>query len=377
MRKKISVKDIREKNKNNILSTIINNDGITRNQLATLSNVSLMTISNVVEDLLESDCIYEIKCKASIGRTPTMLHFNDNLGKFLSIDLTSNKNIEYIITNARKEIIISGSYDIDNSIDYLSNLTKIAENISNDIQVAKVNILGVGIITPGPHIAHSDSIATNLIKEQQNIAIKDFIQNYFGTDIIMVNHDVNMAAVAEAKAINSKTSLFYIHISDGVGGSYIHDNKLIQGVDLQAGDIGQILITLNDGRAESIENLLSLPAIERNSPLKLSINEIIDEYNNNNSKIVNYLDNIFDLFGKKIYNISWLLNPEYIVIYSSNKAIGVAFLKYYEEKASFKNLSSFKLISTKIKLSEFDTNPAILGTLDGVINKYIKIICKY
>lgn len=375
MKSKISVKDIRKKNKTDILLAIINNDGITRSQLAKLSNVSLMTISNVIDDLLENKCIYEVKCKASIGRTPTMLYFNDNLGRFLCIDLTSNKNIKYLITDAKKQTILSDTIPLDSNITYEKNLQIISEKISSILSENDINVLGIGIIAPGPHIDNTDTIATNLIKEQQDIEVKDFIKTYFGTDIIMINHDVNLAAIAEFQGLPSNSSLFYIYISEGVGGSFINEGKLIQGVDLQSGDIGQVLITLEDGRVECLENLISLPSIEANSPVKLTLEELIEEYNRNNPSVKGYMDKLLGLMARQIYNISWLLNPEYIVLYSTNKDISECAIRYFNEQTALKGLSSSKLISTKVRPSQYDTNPAIVGTLERVILEYVKTVC--
>ena len=143
MTNRLTVKDIRTKNKINVLTAIVNSNGITRNELAKRANVSLMTITNVVDELLDAGYIYETKTESSIGRTPTNLFIDDSLGIFVSVDLTSTKQNEYIMYDLKKKIIFSDTYTYDNSISYIDNINKLMSILKKALDKFNVNLLGI------------------------------------------------------------------------------------------------------------------------------------------------------------------------------------------------------------------------------------------
>jgi predicted NBD/HSP70 family sugar kinase len=375
---RLTVKDIRAKNKYNVLNTIINNNGITRIELAKLTNVSLMTITNVVDELLTDKFIYEIKTESSIGRTPSNLYIDETQGIFISIDFTSLSSCDYIIYNIKRQIIFNDTFQLDISVSYLDNIYELLKIIDHAITKFNLVIQGIGIAVPGAYIPQTDTVRTSLIKEHQNINFYKIFSEYFKCENIVMGHDVNMAARAEMNALSPESSIFYIYIGEGVGGTYVNNGRVNTGIDLLAGDIGQIIISYNNSEI-SLEELLSLPSIEKYAKDNFGvqgINEIIRKYLEDDNKIVPYIDSVLKVLSNEIYNLTWLFNPDYIVISSSSKQFARLITEYANKAIDNKKRNNDKksayFINTKIISSYYSENPALIGILSVIINNYIE-----
>lgn len=375
MNNRFTVKDIRTKNKINVLTTIIAHNGITRNELAKITNVSLMTITNVVDELLDAEYIYETKTESSIGRTPSNLYVNNKDGVFLCVDLTSTHTCDYIMYNVKKKIIFSDTYKYDVSDSYINNINNILKVIKKAVDKFEVKIYGIGLAVPGAYIVDNDTVRTSLIEEHQNINFYKIFNQFFLCDNIIIGHDVNMAAKAEMEAVSPASSLFYIYIGEGVGGTYVNNGEVVKGLDLLAGDIGQIIVEHNN-RETALEDILSIPSIERY--MKDNINDIIRKYLEDDMKIVEHMQSIFKIISTQIYNLSWLFNPNYIVISSSSKQLSRLITDYASKMINSKkvkatNSKSSFLINTKVISSNYSENPALIGLLGEIINNHIEV----
>lgn len=370
MTNRLTVKDIRTKNKINVLTAIVNSNGITRNELAKRANVSLMTITNVVDELLDAGYIYETKTESSIGRTPTNLFIDDSLGIFVSVDLTSTKQNEYIMYDLKKKIIFSDTYTYDNSISYIDNINKLMSILKKALDKFNVNLLGIGLAVPGAYIPDKDIILTSLIKEHQNINLMKMFKKYFNINNIVIGHDVNMAARAEYNALKPDSSLFYIYIGEGVGGTYINSGDVLKGKDLIAGDLGQVEVII-DNQAKTIQEVISIPSITKSvkeSIGEFSISEIIRKYLEDDKKIAEFMEKILDTISRQINNICWLYNPNYIIISSSDRQLSRIIIDYSTKILETKNNG---FISTKLSSSTYNENSALIGLLSEGITNYI------
>ena len=374
MIKRLTVKDIRSKNKINILTEINKNNGITRNDLAKLTNVSLMTITNVIDELLASKHIYEKKTKSSIGRTPSNLYMDDNCGVFITSDFTTTSYCEYTIYDIKKKVVFSDTYKYNIDIDYIGNVNEIMSAIKKTIEKFELTVIGIGIAVPGAYLEESDTVITSLIKEHQNIHFYKLFSEYFNCENILIGNEVYMGAKSEISMLPQDSSLFYIHIGEGVGGTYVNCGNIVKGIDLLAGDIGQTVIEFK-GKETTVEELISIPSIEKHYKLndkEISINDIVREYIKDDSQY-DYMKEILKVISNQIYNIAWLFNPDYIVIGSTSNQLSRLIVdnasKIIEKRMNQAKTSHF--INTTVIASTQNGTPALLGLLEEIINNYI------
>lgn len=375
MEKQITVKNIRMNNKKNILREIVINNGITRNELAKLTNVSLMTITNIVDELLFSGLVYEQKSTSSIGRIPSQLFLSDNSYGALIIDLTSVNSLKFILYNLKSIVIYEDSININKSIDYSANITNLCNIILKIISKINVNLIGLGINIPGIYDKDNDIVRTVLVEGLNNFKPKEIFNKYFNLDNVVIEHDVKAACIAEYAALKDAKSLFYFYVGDGIGGSFISSGNLLEGVSSTACEIGQLI----EENGLTMENNLSLIALENNLPLNLSDYSLLDIFKvyvyEENADITTYVNNILDSYSRTIMNMLWCYNPEYLIINSACKHLP-SLLMEYAEKYIAERTKSIQGVDLKytLKVSSYGLNSALIGLKNEVIHHWIDSI---
>lgn len=314
----LTVKDIRIKNKINVLNTIIKHNGITRNQLSKITKVSLMTITNVVDQLLESKYIYETKTQSSIGRTPTKLYIDNNIGIFICIDITSTKKFSYKFCDIKNKNLMSSDFNVDDTTSMEENINKLFDIINNNS--SNYSIIGIGIVVSGTYNESCDTIHSNTNPNLNKIKFKKLITSIFKCNNIVIGQDVKMCAKNQHQKYDDVSSLYLINIAEGVSGAMIYNGRLLEGKDSLAGDFGQ-LITQHNKSSISINNLTSVNAIlnhlKQTYDDTLTFKEILKLYEEEDEKVTEYFNYILKKISYKIFNVCWLFNPEKIVICSS------------------------------------------------------------
>ena len=75
-------------NKRIVLQTIVENEPVSRAEIASVTGLNKGTVSSLVQELIDEQFIYESgPGKSSGGRRPVMLYFNERAGFFIGIDL--------------------------------------------------------------------------------------------------------------------------------------------------------------------------------------------------------------------------------------------------------------------------------------------------
>ena len=86
----ISIKGLKQKNQSLILKLIATRAGLSRIDLAKISNLTKMTVSNIIADLMEQDIVVEEesfsgRIQPSNGRIPTPLKLSPQAPKIIGI----------------------------------------------------------------------------------------------------------------------------------------------------------------------------------------------------------------------------------------------------------------------------------------------------
>lgn len=375
MNNNLTIRNIRAINKQNILREIVFGDGITRNQLAKLTNVSLMTITNIIDELLSEDLIEEVKSASSIGRTPSLIYIKDNCYATIKLDLSKIKSFSMTVHNLQGDCLFEETIALDTSMSYTDNLTALLFHTKNYITSNPYKYIGIGVSVPGSYFEDTDSVRTKLIPELAKINLKLFIKRVTGQSNIIIAHDVKIAALAEYNRQNV-SSLSYLYFGDGLGCCHVTNGNILEGFNKVAGELGQITIPVNNSVIQ-VEKMTSVTAIEKTLNLKLK--DIVVELNKNNEDIKNKLTPFLIHYRTLITNMIWLYNPECIVIGSPDPV----FTKYiYEFCNDFftKEIdvlaeSGFH-ISTSIQCSAYDDYSAVVGLHQAITNNWIKSLSK-
>ncbi|MEY8371610.1 ROK family transcriptional regulator [Aerococcaceae bacterium 50-4] len=314
--------NIRERNEAMILKAIIDKGKISRANLAKLTKLNKASVSSITKDLIEKNLILEngIGIASSVGgRKPVLLEFNPKNSALISIDVGINY-IKGIIT------YLDGTeihwYEEENiSItkkNVISYINKVIKHLRNNCSL-KINGLTVGI----HGVVKNNQIKFTPYYDLTEFDLLDQLLNYYSFPIYIEN-EANLVALGEYCFNLESENLIGISIHSGIGAGIVVDGLLQKGVYGQAGEIGHTILYPNGlkcpcGNNGCFEQYASTLALlkdinKKQSSKIITLQEIIDEYEDGNENVINALHKNTLLLSIGINNIINTLNPETIVI---------------------------------------------------------------
>jgi predicted NBD/HSP70 family sugar kinase len=369
----VTLNTIREKNKTNIVKTIIQSGGIMRSELAKKNRVSVMTVKKIVDDLLEKGVLQQEIVESMIGRKPQMLRLADHLGLFVCISLTSPFTFRYVVYNVQGKILDERKQNVDRVYSYERNLRLLMESVRECISHYELEPLGIAVSVPGAYYEEDDMVNYDLISGFHKLPLKRLFQSFFDLDNIIIVHDVYVSAQAEYDSLRLKQgSLFYFYVGDGVGGAFIKNGIWHTGETLVAGEIGQFVMT-TEGPFATLEDCVSVPnMVAKASEIVpvVGFEDVMRLYNEGHVEIRNLVDEATLLIAQALYNLHWVLNPRYIVVNCHYKQYAALIL---EKSASFFERLKTLPIRTNVDLcrSQLDQYGEMEGSLMILIERWI------
>mgnify|MGYP000918752746 CR=1 FL=1 len=306
--KKITLNSIRSQNIKTIFDIIVKEGRIARSEIAKLSNLSLMTVSNIVDHLDRFDIIlHDSREQTSmVGRKAELLSINSSSRKIVIMDLTSLK-FSFVVLNLDLSVHYTcNNWSYNQKDSYKANLVSFLSSMKEylDVHSEAQEIIGIGVSVPGPYDVTDDMVISKRIKELMYIPLKSVISSILldgkpeDCDIF-IDEDVKFAALANIVMVpeyRNKT-VFYIYIGEGVGGAISINGNVLRGAYSFAGDIGQVLADDN----ANFEERISLGAFER------EVQGNPDKFNEEFEKFCKYV-------ASALYNVIWFIDPHAIIL---------------------------------------------------------------
>lgn len=324
----LTVLNIRENNKRNLLAQLMGASELTRNDLAQESKISLMTVKHIVDELIENGIVEEHTSEASVGRKPKALSISVRYGNIVCINLTSTDSISYIIYDIRRQLLDQNTLAVRPGIlEYRSGLKTVAAEIREKLKKISTVTVGVAACVPSAYYEDEDLVNYDLIPAFQDFHIRGFLKEEFGLDNVLVLHDVFSAAKSEYESsVPVPESQMYLYFGHGVGGCMIVQGNAVQGEDLLAGEVGKMLeLHPLTGDYQTLEEIVSVRGIlERIHEIRpdMDFEEVLREYRDGNKEITAILDKILNTAARVLYNLVWLYNPTRFVIDSCYEDYG-------------------------------------------------------
>lgn len=379
--KGITVKNIRNANIIKVMYSLIKDRSKTRNLLAKESNISLMTVKHIVDDLIESGIITETVCNdTEVGRKPKILQIKNIYGNIICINLTSKTEITFLVYDIYEQLVDKGSIKINENISYEQNIKVMLNNIKTKLQNNPSKTVGIAVFVPSAYYEDEDLINYDLIAEFKNLHIKSLLKTNFDTDNLLIIHDVYSAAKSEYDSLNStKESQFYFYCGTGIGGFFIHNNVPIMGKDLMAGEIGKMIVSKdNCDRYIILEDIASIDAISKKMKqygIDKDFAEFITMYEKGDKQSQEILNPVLEVLTKVLYNLLWIYNPDSIVIDSCCKEYSSFIVKHV--KTFYQKMQNEAIpITVEIKEAKYDEYHTMRGCFHMVLDKWIKDIAQ-
>ncbi|MBO0454881.1 MULTISPECIES: ROK family transcriptional regulator [Enterococcus] len=238
----------RTTNESLCLELIMNNQNLSRADLANLTGLTKATISVIVKKLIEDHLVLETGIGTSGntgGRKPIILKYNGKAGLSISIDvgynyinaLLSYLDGEEIHFIQKKPIVL----DEKTIKTYFS---EIFASFEKKLPRTTYGVIGVVAAVHGP-VFNGEIIFTPHHNVDQ-IAFREIIEEISDYPVYLEN-EANLSALGEYTFTSDSSSLISINMHSGIGAGIVINGKLQVGSHGFAGEIGHQIVVM-DGK---------------------------------------------------------------------------------------------------------------------------------
>ena len=222
--------------------SLIRQEPVSRAELARKTGLTRAAVSIIVDGLLNEGVIIEGDAVKSLnGRHPTLLHLNPSAFNIIGIDILRDGWF-LVLTDFSGNIIESYAEKFKKT--ETDTINSISENV-NKLKKEYKNLLGIGIIAPGPVDLQKGVILNPPdLKLFNNFNIVEAIKDATGIDNVCFEKDTNALALAE-KIEGNRDNFLYLLADSGLGSAFIKDGLLFKGALGFGCEIGHISLDIN------------------------------------------------------------------------------------------------------------------------------------
>ena len=276
-----NLESVKKSNRIATLGIIKENDTISRQELAKITGLTPAAITGIVRELVELGFVKEVGFgESSGGRRPVRLRFQPDAGYVIGAEITRNNTTIGIVDLKAQAVKINETFiDMNDPETGISNLVLKIEELVREVSMPWQKICGIGFAFPGLLDLNTQIIkrSPSLGSVWRNIPVRDMFAGKFNVPVY-IEHNPNAAALAEYTLGRGKDTkhLAYVNLGAGFSAGIITDNKMIDGFQGHAGEIGHTVVVENGplcncGNKGCLESLYSVTALVQKANHELSL----------------------------------------------------------------------------------------------------------
>jgi predicted NBD/HSP70 family sugar kinase len=245
-------KVVKNNNRKKIFRVLREKKRTTKLDISRILNLSITTVSSNIKEM-SSDGLITISGfeDSTGGRKAQIIEYLPDSRFSIGMELKES-HARLILTNLDCKIIKECSFDtIDTNI-LIDECKRIVSLFIGDFN-ERDRIIGLGISLPG-----TVNVQTSVLETAPNMYVNNICFKELGEYLQMpvyIENEANCSAYGEYEYNDTfKSPLFYISITEGIGGAIIIDRKLYNGKNHRAGEIGHVSINYDSEKVCSCGN---------------------------------------------------------------------------------------------------------------------------
>jgi predicted NBD/HSP70 family sugar kinase len=236
---------IRDINRHIILNYVREEGPVSRAYIARVTELNRVTVSLIVDELLEADLIEEIEGESSGGRPPQLLSLKTTNPVAIGVDLGKKMTIVGTSNLSGKLLELQ---EFPTSRNFKKTLSQIIEKVQYFIKKSAGSIEGIGISVPGLVESWKGKVVNIPHLDWHYPEIGEAVEEATGLPVIVEN-DTNATALAELwlgrPEISNVRDFVVVLIHSGIGTGIVFDGQIYRGKDGVAGEFGHMTIGSN------------------------------------------------------------------------------------------------------------------------------------
>ncbi len=369
--------------KSKIIEYIILNGNSTNTDLSKELNLSVPTVSKIINEMCEDSFVIEYgKLETTEGRKPNLYGLNPDSGYFIGVDIKQNTvNIGQM--NFRGDLVelsMDEPYQFQNTPEALDELCVHIQHFIDNLNIAREKILDININISGrvnPDTGYSYSLFNF-----SEVPLTKLLSDKIGCQVTIDNDTRAMTFGEYMKGcVKGEKDILFVNLSWGLGLGIVIDGNLYKGKSGFSGEFGHMPAFDNEiichcGKKGCLETEASGKAFIRivserikngetsilpdSGNEEYSLEELIDATNREDPLCLDVLESIGQKLGKAIATLINIFNPDLVVIGGTMSqtgnllmhSINTSILKY-----------SLNLVNkdTKICISKLKDRAGVIG----------------
>lgn len=371
--------------KKRIINHYIYNGNSTITDLSKAVDLSVPTVTKFIVDMCKNGYINDYgKLETNGGRHPNLYGLNPDSGYFIGVDLQAEAMVLGLM-NFKGEMLKIKSikpFILKNDDDCIDAICQNVNDFINGLDIPKEKILNINVNLPSrvnPATGHSYGFF-NYVEKPLNEMFAERLHHK-----VSIDNDTRAMAYGEFMqgCVTDQKNIIFVNVSWGLSISIIIDGKLYYGKSGFAGEFGHIPAFDNEvlcycGKKGCMETEVSGSALHRKliSKIKegeisilservnknelLTLQDIIDATNREDTLCIELIDGIGRELGRHISTLINIFNPEMVVIGGTLSSTGDYLIQPIEASVRKYSLSLVNRDS-KIERSKLQDNAGITG----------------
>ena len=329
-----SLESLRARNRARALAVLGRRGAASQADIVRETGLSRTTVSSLVAELLTDGLVIERadserqSPSPSGGRPATLLSLEPSSGGFVGIDF-GREVVRVAVADRAGELLVDARSDRLEVANEADEALAIAEAmVRRSLREADVlpdRVLGAGVAVSAPVRSDSPGFASGVIfPGWAEINVAEFLRGRLDVPV-HVGNDANLGALAEATfgAGRGKRNLFYVMLSEGIGGGVIVDGRIYLGRAGAAGEVGHIVVD-PEGQVCRCGNRGCLATVAGGAALTaalrqirgphMTVDELIGLSNEGDPGAARLIADAGQAVGRVLAGTCGVLDPELVII---------------------------------------------------------------
>jgi len=259
--------DGRKSNLALVTQSLYDEPQLTRADLARLTGLTKVTISDIVSELIDEGLLRETGITTGLrpGKPAATLDIREDTFDIMALDLSGPEILRAGLYSLRgaKRGEVSANLEGRTGEDATAITVALAQNCAAQ---STRPILGIGVGSPGAVDAFGTVIAAPNL-DWHGVPLQDIISTRLDLPTVVQN-DANAAVIGEKAFADGGTTILRVQISRGVGAGILLSGSLVLGTSGAAGEIGHVVIDRHGalcscGKRGCLETWISVPSLRR------------------------------------------------------------------------------------------------------------------
>lgn len=303
-------------------------NGVSRSELAEMTGLSRVTISQRLAELFEASIIVEGEDETPTGGRPRRQIRLNKSAAFIAAADVGETHLHIAITDLEPKVIAENRvpFDItDPPQDTLTTIVSHIEALIDGLGRNIVDVVGLGLSLRAPvNFKEGTIVGPSVMEGWDDFDIPDFVKSLIPVPVL-IDNDVNLLAMSEANLdLENSAQIAFIKVGTGIGCGIIADRGVVRGSHGVSGDIGHIQLITDGAKLCRCGKLGCVEAHAAGWAIARDLRElghdthtaadVLEVVRANVPEAIHLLRQSGRVIGEVVANLVSILNPDKIII---------------------------------------------------------------